>query len=360
MTILVTGATGFLGGAITRALIQRGHHVRALVRPTSNAAPLADLGVQLVTGCIENPTDVLRAADGVDTIYNVAGAFRTASRPDSYYYQVHVRGVDNVLDAARRCRVARTVHCSTIGVHGDVPEIPCRESSPFNPGDIYQRTKLEGELHAREAFRAADPPGVVVRPASAYGPRDLRFLKLFRSVQRGTFPIFGDGTTLFHGIYIDDLVEGFLLCGEHPDAPRAGVFIIAGPRWITLNELVSLVARAVGAAPPRLRLPVGPLLAASRICEAVCRPLGIEPPIHPRRAHFFINNRAFATDRIRDVLGFTPRVDMPEGIARTAAWYVSRGLIRPTDAPQRMLAQFERRDHDTADAPRPEAASSRA
>jgi dihydroflavonol-4-reductase len=360
MTTLVAGATGFLGGHLTRALVQRGRRVRALVRPSSRVAPLIAQNVEIVTGFIENRADVLRAAEGVETIYNAAGAFRTFAQPDSYFFGVNARGVENILEAARQHGVARTIHTSTIGVHGDVPQIPCTEDSPLNPGDAYQRSKAEGDIRAREAFRRTDPPGVVVRPASMYGPGDLRFLKLFRSVQRGTFCLFGDGRTLFHGIYIDDLVDAMLLCGEHPEAVRSEVFILAGPRWVTLSELVTLVAQAVGAPPPRWRLPIGPLLAASRACELLCRPLGIEPPLHPRRAHFFINNRAFSTDKARRLLGFVPRVDMPEGIARTALWYVRQGLIRPTDAPERMLAELERRDHGPADAAAPQAAPSAA
>lgn len=358
MTTLVTGATGFLGGHIVRALIDRGRRVRAFVRPTSRVAPLIAQNVEIVTGYIENSADVLRAAEGVATIYNAAGAFRTFAQSDDHFYAVNARGVDNVLEAARRCGVARTVHCSTIGVHGDVPEIPCHEESPLNPGDPYQRSKLEGDSHARDAFRTGDPPGVVVRPASMYGPGDRRFLKLFRSVQRGTFRVFGDGRTLFHGIYIDDLVDGFLLCGEHPEALKGEVFILAGPRWVTLDELVGLVARAVGARPPRMHLPLGPLLAASRLCDAVFTPLGIEPPLHPRRAHFFVNNRAFSTEKARRILGFEPRVDIAEGIARTAAWYVRQGLLRRTDAPGRMLAELERRDHGPAGVSTPQAAPS--
>lgn len=360
MTTLVTGATGFLGGHIVRALVERGERVRALVRPTSRIAPLIAQNVEIVTGYLENSADVLRAAEGAHAIYNIAGAFRTFAQSDDHFYAVNARGVDNVLAAARRHGVTRTVHCSTIGVHGDVPQIPCHEESPLNPGDAYQRSKLEGDNHARDAFKAGDPPGVVVRPASMYGPGDLRFLKLFRAVQRGTFRMFGDGRTLFHGVYIDDLVDGFLLCGEHPAALSAEVLILAGPRWVTLDELVALVARSVGVRPPRLHLPLGPLLAASRLCDAVFTPLGIEPPLHPRRAHFFTNNRAFSTDKIRRTLGFEPRVDVPEGIARTAAWYVRQGLLRRTDAPERMLAELERRDHGPASAIRPQAAPSAA
>src|SRR5690606_20235119 len=121
------------------------------------------------TGLIENAADVRRAVEGVDVVYHFAGVFRTAGHPDSYYHDVNVGGVENVLAAAGACGVSRVVHCSTIGVHGNVREMPCTEESPFNPGDVYQRSKLLGEQAAMRAFTGG-LPGVVVRPASMYGP----------------------------------------------------------------------------------------------------------------------------------------------------------------------------------------------
>ena len=182
--ILVTGATGFTGGHLVHRLRKLGHRVRALVRPGSNVQPLLDQGVEIVQGDLTKPEDVARAAEGVWKIFHIAAVFRTAGHPDSYYYHVNVGGTENVLEAARRHGVERVVHCSTIGVHGDVSEVPSTEESPYNPGDIYQVTKLAGERAARDAF-AKGLRGTVVRPSSIYGPGDLRMLKLFRTVHSG-------------------------------------------------------------------------------------------------------------------------------------------------------------------------------
>jgi nucleoside-diphosphate-sugar epimerase len=325
--ILVTGATGFCGGHLALRLAGSGHRVRALVRHGAKTDQLQAAGVELVTGDLTERADVEKAAAGCEKIYHIAAVYRTASHPDSYYEDVNVGGTVNVLEAAKKHGVARTIHCSTIGVHGDVQEFPCTEDSPFNPGDIYQRTKLAGEQAAQAAFKAG-LPGVVFRPAGMYGPGDLRFLKLFKSVNDGRFIMFGSGETCYHLVYIDDLVDGILLCGEHPDA-LGGTFIIAGDRWTTLNEWVSEIARALHVPKPKLHLPYWPLEAAAVACEAACKPFGVEPPLHPRRAHFFKKHRAFSIERAKRVLGYDPKVTIGEGVRRTAAWYLEEGLITP-------------------------------
>ena len=177
-----------------------------------------------------------------------------------------------MLEAARRYGVERTIHCSTIGVHGDVKEIPCTETSPLNPGDVYQVSKLAGEEAAHKAFTNG-LPGSIFRPATIYGPGDLRLLKLFKTIHARTFRMFGNGKTLLHPVYIDDLVEGIILCAEHP-AALGQTFILGGREYVPLNEVVQLVADAVGVKPPRGNLPVWPLIGAAVVCEGLCRPLG--------------------------------------------------------------------------------------
>jgi dihydroflavonol-4-reductase len=323
--VLVTGATGFAGGHLALRLRKLGHPVRALVRPGAQTAHLQGAGVELVEGDLRQREDVLRAAERVATIYHIAAVYRTAGHPDSYYREVNVGGTEHVLAAAEKHGVARTVHCSTIGVHGDVKEIPCTEDSPFNPGDIYQETKLEGELVAQAAFKGG-LPGVVFRPAGMYGPGDLRFLKLFKSIHARRFLMFGSGETFYHLVYIDDLVDGILLCGTHP-AALGRTYILAGERWVTLNELAREVAAALGVPPPKGRLPYWPLAASAAVCEALCKPLGVEPPLHRRRASFFVKHRAFSIARAQKELGYAPRVSVADGVRQTAAWYLEHGHL---------------------------------
>jgi nucleoside-diphosphate-sugar epimerase len=324
--VLVTGATGFTGGHLARRLRRLGHDVRGLVRRGARARELEAAGITVVEGDVRRRADVIRAAKGVREIYHLAAAFRVAGQPDDFYRDVNVRGTENVVAAARKNGVERLIHCSTIGVHGDVKEIPSTEASPFNPGDIYQQTKLEGELVTRAAIEES-LPGVIVRPASIYGPGDLRFLKLFRAIQARRFLMFGSGKTLWHPVYIDDLVDGFLLCGEREEA-LGRTYILAGDRHVTLSEWVAGIARAVGVPPPRGRLPYWPLAVSAAACEAVCRPLRIDPPLYRRRAAFFANHRAFRIDKARRELGYRPRVGIQDGLERTANWHFEQAHLQ--------------------------------
>lgn len=326
---LVTGATGFTGGALARTMQQRGYAVRALVRdPNSGPArQLAAQNIELVQGDITDADALKRAAEGVELIQHIAAIFRTAGHPDSYYHDVNVAGVENVINAAKHHGVARTVHCSTVGVHGHVSQIPSDETAPYNPGDIYQVTKLDGEKKMQDAI-ANGFPGAIFRPAGMYGPGDLRFLKVFKGVQKGRFPMFGSGEVTYQFTYIDDLVDGIILCGSHPDA-QGGLFILCGDGWVSLNHFVKLVAAAVGGKPPRMHLPLGPLLLAAKTCETLCKPLGIDPPLHVRRCEFYIKARAFNNAKAKRTLGFQPNISMAEGVYRTAQWYHEQGLIGP-------------------------------
>lgn len=330
MTVLVTGATGFTGGHLAAALAARGQTVRALVRARSRArfaaSPLAAAGVTAVEGDLAAPDAVARACEGVDVVYHIAATYREAGQPDAAYRAVNVDGTRHVLEAARAQGVGRVVHCSTGGVHGHVAHPPANEDAPFNPGDIYQETKLEAERLARDFGVQHGLDVVVARPIGIHGPGDTRFLKMFRGLARGRFPMLGAGTVFYHLTYIDDLVEGFRLCGEVP-AARGRTYLLAGERYTTLNELVAIVASELGVAPPRLHLPVWPVWTAGLLCELVCVPLRIEPPLYRRRVDFYTKSRAFDITRAKTELGYAPKVDLRDGIRRTIGWYREHGWL---------------------------------
>jgi len=192
--ILVTGASGFAGGQLALRLRRLGRPVRALVRPGAYVRRLRAAGVTLIEGDLRHRQDVLRAAAGVAMIFHLGAVFRAAALSDGYYREVNVGGTEHILEAAQSHGVERTIHCSTMAVHGAISEVPCDETSPFNPADIYQQTKLDGELRARAASERGLPL-VIVRPAGIYGPGDLRFLKLFQAIYLRRFRMFGSGET---------------------------------------------------------------------------------------------------------------------------------------------------------------------
>jgi nucleoside-diphosphate-sugar epimerase len=323
---LVTGATGFTGGHLARHLAATGRQVRALVRDADRAAELGRAGVELIVGDLGDPAAVERAVDGVEVVYNIAAVYREAGIPAETYRAINATAAGAIVEAAAQAGVKRVVHCSTVGVHGDIKNPPAGEEAPLRPGDVYQETKLEGERLAREAGERRGLPVTIVRPSGIYGPGDRRLLKLFRGVARRRLPILGRGQIYYHLTYIDDLVEGFRLCGQHPAAANR-TYILAGGEVTTLNELVALIAKVAGVKPLRLHLPVWPFWLAGAACEAVCVPFGIEPPIYRRRVDFYTKSRAFDITRARRELGYAPAIGLREGVTRTIEWYRAHGWM---------------------------------
>ena len=136
----------------------------------------------------------------------------------------------------------------------------------------------------------------------------------------------GTGRPFYHPVYIDDLVSGFLLALDRPEA-AGEAFIIAGSRYVTQAELAALIARHSGGRVLPFRIPATPVVWAGILCEALCAPLGIEPPLHRRRVEFWTKSRAFSIEKARRLLGYAPQVDLDEGIARTVAWYREAGWL---------------------------------
>ena len=325
MRVLVTGATGFTGGHLARALAAGRNDVRALIRNPARARDLDAGGIELVMGDLRDPASLAAAVSGVEIVYHIAAIYRSARLSTDAYRSVNAIAVGRLVEAAALAGVRRVVHCSTVGVHGDVASPPADEEAPLKPGDIYQVTKLEGERLARAAGERLGIEVTIARPSGIYGPGDRRLLKLFKHVVR-RFPIIGGGEIYYHLTYIDDLVAGFRLCGEHPSAANR-TYILAGSEVTTLNELARLIAEVGGVRPTKMHVPVWPFWIAGALCEAVCVPLGIEPPLYRRRVDFFTKNRAFDITRARREIGYAPRVTLREGIARTLEWYRQHGWL---------------------------------
>jgi dihydroflavonol-4-reductase len=328
VSILVTGATGFTGSHLAKALAERGQAVRGLVRSVSlgRTSSFESLGIEIAHGDVTDRDSLNLACRDIDTVYHIAAMYRTAGQRDSVYRHVNVGGTKNLLEAAQAAGVRRFVHCSTGGVHGDIKSPPATEDSPLSPGDIYQSTKLEAEKLARDFGRQNDLEVVIARPMAIYGPGDTRFLKMFRGIANRRFPVLGSGTIFYHLTYIDDLVEGLCLCGEISRAVGR-TYLLAGPLYTTLNDLISVIADELGVPPPTWHLPVWPFWMAGAVCEAISIPLGLEPPLYRRRVDFFTKSRAFDTTRARTELGYEPRIDLQAGIHMTAAWYRAQGWL---------------------------------
>lgn len=323
--ILVTGASGFTGNSLCRRLTAEGEQVIAFVRATSKIDDLLAMGVECRAVDIKSLQEVNDSFTDIDRVYHIAAAWRTEHADRDEFRLVNVEATRNLLRAAAAARVKRFVHCSTVGVQGQIDSPPADEEYRTAPGDHYQETKLQGELVAREYF-SRGLPGTVFRPVGIYGPGETRFLKLFRPINRRVFVMIGSGETLYHLTHINDLIDGIVLVGTK-EAALGQVFTLAGESYTTINELVNLIADALNVPRPRIRVPFYPVYVASVLCDALCRPLGISPPLYPRRVEFFHKGRAFSTAKAKRLLGYQPKVELAEGLRATADWYKREGLI---------------------------------
>jgi len=327
MRILVTGGTGFTGKALVRRLLDLGHEVVALdYKEGLKTAELRDWGAGVIIGSVTDTAVVRRAMEGVEVVHHLAAAFREMNVPDTYYWEVNVQGTRNVLDEALRQGVRKLVYCSTCGVHGNIDHPPGGEDAPIQPADYYQRTKYEAEPLVR-TFHQRGLPSAILRPAAIYGPGDPeRFLMIFRRVSRGKFPMFGNGKTLYHPLYIDNLVDAFV--AAMADGVGDGeAYLIADDEYLEIEDLVKRVGKALNVDVKIPHYPVWPVVAAGHVVEKACRPFGITPPIFPRRVDWYRQNRAFKIDKAKRDLGYEPKVGIDEGLRRTADWYRREGYI---------------------------------
>ena len=324
---LVTGATGFVGGHLVDELLNNGYSVRALVRDERRVpAEWSGRGVEIVKGDVTDPASLDSAMQNVQVVFNIAALFREAKHSDDDYVAVNVDGVRNVIEAAIKQSVSKVVHCSTIGVHSHIPNPPADENEPYRPADIYQETKCQGEKVALEYFRQNRIHGVVIRPAMIWGPGDRRIFKLFKGIKSRTLPIIGDGQTLTHWIWVKDLVTAFRLAAEK-DIASGEVFIIAGERSVTLERAYQTIADQLKVKLLPFKVPAKPIQMLGSLCEAICQPLGIEPPIYRRRVDFYTKSRAFNIEKAKGLLGYQPQQSFEEEVQQLADWYLANGWL---------------------------------
>jgi nucleoside-diphosphate-sugar epimerase len=230
------------------------------------------------------------------------------------------------LEAAFDQKVRKFIYCSTCGVHGNIDHPPGGEDAPVKPADYYQRTKYEAEPIVNQYFKKGMKT-VILRPAAIYGPGDPeRFLMIFKRVAKGTFPMFGDGKTLYHPLYIDNLIDALTLAMV--DGKGEGqAYLIADEEFVKIEDLIEKVAEALNVKVEIPHYPLIPLVIAGHVCEKICTPLRITPPIFPRRVDWYRQNRAFKIERAKRDLGYQPKVGLDEGLRRTAEWYKREGYL---------------------------------
>lgn len=321
MRIFVTGATGFIGAHFIEKALDAGHSIVGLYRSDGpKQQELLDAlrarGAVMYRGDLLDLASIEAAIAGAECVCHFAAAFRESGADEAFFDKMNIEGTTTVLKAARAAGVKRFVHCSTAGIHGQRVAGVIDEDTAIKPWNSYERSKVASEEQVRRLASEAGMEYVILRPTAVYGPRDERLQKLYRSVAKGRFPLFGNGEGRRHMVYVSDLAEAFVRACSVPQAANQA-FIIAGPEAVSLRALLTTLAEVCNRRTFGPQLPLKPMMWLAALTEDVCRKLKIAPPIYRRRMDFYLNDAAFSSSRAQSVLGWTPKTSLKEGLAAT-------------------------------------------
>ncbi len=323
--VAVIGATGFLGSAIVRRLVAEGVEVLSLVRSGSDRSALRGVHCSYREVDISRPVTLRGVFSGVDAVVHAAGMLGKAGVPEAAYHALHVEGTRNILDEISRCDPPpRLIYISSPGVLGPIAAEPAGESALLAPSNPYERSKAEAERLVA-SYAANGMPVVIARPEFVYGPGDQHVLGLFLAVKRRQFFYVDGGRHTCHPTYIDDAVDGVLLCLREGNAGE--IYHLTGPRPVTFRELGETLARALGVPAPRFSLPRPIAMGAAILLEGAAGLFGKNAPLSRTGVAFFSESRRFSWEKAHRQLGYSPQYDLDRGSRAAVAWYREQGWL---------------------------------
>jgi nucleoside-diphosphate-sugar epimerase len=327
MNILVTGGGGFIGSHLVEDQLRKGRKVTALDLDLSSLNGLAaHAQLQKIKGDIRNKELVERSLAGVDVVFHLASAHLSLTTSEKDYWDINVTAAKELVDLCRTAGVKRFVHCSSVGIYGDVIGAPADEESSCCPDLVYDKTKLAGEQGVAQFYQETGYPISIVRPVWVYGPRCPRTNKLFRSIRSQRFPMIGDGGNLRHCIYISDLIDAFELCATRDEAVGQ-TFIFGDETAVTVAQLVNEIASVMNVTPPKIKIPLNIATSICSVTESLFRVAGKEPPLSTRTLKFFTNNTSFDINKAKRLLQFLPRVPLRNGLEQTYSYLLQQGQL---------------------------------
>lgn len=322
MKALVTGATGFVGGHLVRALVAGGDTVVGLYRRPEARASLETLGAQPAPGTLADEQSLADALRGVDVVYHLAGL---VAGSEAELTQTNAHGTARVVAACRAAGVGRIVYCSSQAALGPSPRgVRLAEDAPPAPVTAYGRSKLAGEA----AVRAAD--GVawsIVRPPAVYGPGDREFLRLFQIVRWRVAPVFGWGGQQLSLVYAPDLAQALAAAGRA--APAAGqIYHAAHDDIATAAGVARAAGAALGGVPLVLPLPTAITVPVVAFIGAAAERAGRRTVVNKDKlAEFLADAWLLDSAKARRDLGWTAPTGLADGMRQTAAWYKREGWL---------------------------------
>jgi dihydroflavonol-4-reductase len=318
---LITGATGFVGSAVARALLARGHALRLLVRPGGDRRNIAGLQAELAEGDLTDPASLARAAEGCGALFHVAADYRLWVPDPDAMMRANVAGTRTLLLAAQAQGVERMVYCSSVAALGLIGDgTQADETTPVDPDKIigvYKRSKYFAEQAVLGLVRDHAMPVVIVNPSTPVGPRDIKPTptgKMIFDAATGRMPAYVE--TGLNIVHVDDVAEGHALAFERG---VIGERYILGGEDFSLGDLFALVARIAGRKPPRVKLPLAPLYPVALACEALAR-LGIEPVVTRETLAMARKKMFFSSAKAKRELGYAPRPAI-EAIEDAVSWF---------------------------------------
>ncbi|MDO9263606.1 MAG: NAD(P)-dependent oxidoreductase [Desulfosalsimonadaceae bacterium] len=319
MKILVTGATGYIGGQMAKRLSKDGKDVVCMTRGNK-----AVNSIPTIQGDLLNPESLLNACKGVDIICHFAGALGRGLTNDMIH-AVNVDGVKNMITASKENGVKYFLHISSAAVTGPMGPTPANENTVCHPYTIYERTKLEGECLALSLAHEIGLPLSVVRPTFTYGPGDPHKLLMFKLIKKRLFFYIGDGSSTNHPVYIDDLLDGIVLMIEQ--RPNQEVYILGGPAPVSKKQWAETIAKELNVRPPFIRFPVKLTWTGAVIVETLGNLISINVPLTRSRVLAMSKYWGMSIDKARQHLGYGPKIDLSEGVANTVKWYKKEGWL---------------------------------
>jgi len=321
---LVTGATGFLGGALARRLLADEHSVVGTGRDAIRGAALTADGVAFEPADLNDSKRLAALAEGCDAVFHCA-ALSSVWGDTSAFEQANVEGTRNVVRACQAGGVGRLVHVSTPSVyHSGEDRFDVSEDSPLPPPvNEYARTKLLAEEIVIEAHRAG-LPSVIIRPRGLFGPGDTTvFPRVLRLLQAGRLKVIGDGSNVVDLTYVDNVVDALLDAATAPASAMGRIYNITNGEPVKLWELLAGLAERLDLPPPRGRVSLGGARAFATLLEWTWRlfPLRGEPPITRYSVELLALSMTLDLSAARSGIGYSPRVSINEGVDRFLDWW---------------------------------------